>query len=51
MCIRDREYIKEVQASSHVRHNLEDLSAGDVESLKQALLHMMEDGSFENIAK
>lgn len=45
------QYVKEVTASSHVRRNLEDLSKGDAESLKQALGHMMEDGSFEHIAR
>ena len=46
-----KQYIKEVTASSHMRRNLEDLSKGDAESLKQALGHMMEDGSFEHIAR
>ena len=46
-----KEYHEEVLTSSHVRHNLNDLSSGDVESLRQALLHMEEDGSFEMIAK
>lgn len=38
-------------ASPHVRLNLKDLLPGDVESLRQAMRHMEEDGSFDNLAK
>jgi hypothetical protein len=44
-------YSEEVQASSHVRRNVEDLSAGEQESLKSALQNMVDDGSFESIAR
>ena len=46
-----KDYIKEVQASSHVRRNLEDLTEGETESLRSALRDMEEDGSFSAIAK
>ncbi|KAK7090872.1 hypothetical protein V1264_010615 [Littorina saxatilis] len=44
-------YFKEVQASAHVRRNIEDLTEGETESLRSALLKMEEDGSFEAIAR
>ena len=44
-------YTKGVTASSHVRYNLKQLRNGDAESLKLALAHMMEDGTFEKIAR
>nr|DAZ89886.1 TPA_exp: hemocyanin 1 [Littorina saxatilis] len=44
-------YRQDVQASSHVRRNIDDLTEGEAESLRAALLHMEEDGSFEAIAR
>ena len=43
--------MQEVTSSSHVRRNLDDLTKGEAESLRQALHHMEEDGSFEAIAR
>nr|AEO51766.1 hemocyanin beta-subunit [Helix lucorum] len=48
--IYGQEYRPLVTAGSHVRHNLEHLSAGEVESLRSAFLAIQEDHSYENIA-
>nr|WCA44164.1 hemocyanin [Crepidula fornicata] len=47
----EEDYLEEVQASSHVRRNLEDLTTGEAESLRSALRDMEEDGSFDAIAR
>ncbi|XP_025089796.1 hemocyanin G-type, units Oda to Odg-like [Pomacea canaliculata] len=44
-------YKREVQAASHVRRNIESLSKGEIESLRNALSKIEKDGTFENIAK
>ncbi|PVD32144.1 hypothetical protein C0Q70_07573 [Pomacea canaliculata] len=41
---------KNIVAASHIRRNLEDLSKGEVESLKSALKRMQDDGTFGKIA-
>uniref|UniRef100_UPI003B98819F Hemocyanin n=1 Tax=Pomacea canaliculata TaxID=400727 RepID=UPI003B98819F len=41
---------KNIVASSHIRRNLQDLSEGEVESLKSALRRMQDDGTFGKIA-
>ena len=42
--------MRDVAASSHVRRDLNDLTMGEMESLKSALLDMENDGTFERIA-
>ncbi|PVD32161.1 hypothetical protein C0Q70_07590 [Pomacea canaliculata] len=41
---------KNIVASSHIRRNLQDLSEGEVESLKSALRSLEDDGTFGKIA-
>ncbi|CAG5132265.1 unnamed protein product, partial [Candidula unifasciata] len=48
--IYGQEYRPPVTAASHVRHNLEDLSPGEVESLRAAFLAIQADHSYEQIA-
>nr|AGX25261.1 mega-hemocyanin [Melanoides tuberculata] len=49
--VERKSYGEELKASSHVRRNVDDLTGGEIESLKAALQKMEDDGSFENIAE